>query len=175
MKNEIWADIPDYEGLYQVSNMGRVRSLDRLVKGAKGLDYRIKGKITKKSKNHLGYIKVRLHKDGVRKEFSLHRIVAFSFVLNLQSKKEVNHIDGNKLNNSASNLEWCTRSENMKHAFKTGLVSNKGENAPGSKLSNTDIFFIRSSIDGCVKLSKVFNVTPATISSIKKRKSWAHI
>jgi len=175
MEVEVWKDVPDYEELYQVSNLGKVRSLDRLVKGAKGLDYRIKGKTTKEAKNYLGYIKVRLHKEGIRKEYSLHRIVAISFVLNIELKKEVNHIDGNKLNNAASNLEWCTRSENMKHAFRTGLVSNKGEDGPSRKLSNEDVLLIRASNDGCVKLSKRFNVSPTSISSIKRRRSWNHI
>ena len=172
---EEWRDIPGYEGFYQVCNTGKIRGLDRVVKGAKGLNYKIKGKITRETKNHLGYIKVRLHKDGVRRELALHRIVAMCFVLNESNNKEVNHLDGNKLNNHYKNLEWCNRSDNMKHAFSIGLISNKGENAPSRKLTGEEVLYIRSSKDGCVKLSKRFNVSASTISSIRKRRSWNHI
>lgn len=128
---EIWKDIKDYEGLYQVSNLGNVRKI------------RFINNITNKEKifnitqqmNTNGYYKVMLYKNGNYKNKSVHRLVAETFIPNLENKLCVNHIDGNKLNNKLDNLEWATYSENMKHAFKYGLTHAQatgkyGENNP---------------------------------------------
>jgi hypothetical protein len=108
---EIWRDVPNYEGLYQVSNIGRVKSIKRC--GTKGGI--LKGVI------HTGYKRVLLKKNGVGRSFCAHRLVAEVFLGNPAGKECVNHIDGNKTNNIAANLEWCTRSENQIHAYKIGL------------------------------------------------------
>ena len=113
---EIWKSIKGYEGLYEISNFGRVKSMPKL---------RMKKEKIMKPSNRGGYLRISLSKDGISKSFYIHRLVAESFIPNLDGKKEVNHIDGNKKNNNASNLEWSTRSENMKHAFKTGLSKPK--------------------------------------------------
>ena len=117
---EIWKDVKGYEGLYQVSNLGNVRSLNHHVMN-NGIMQLRKGKILKPNINSWGYLGILLYKDGKSKRFQVHRLVAIAFIKNHLNKKEVNHIDGNKLNNNASNLEWCTRSENMKHSFLLGL------------------------------------------------------
>ena len=114
---EIWKDIEGYEGLYQVSNLGRVKSIygwcgNRFVKRTKILKLKI---------NNKGYTKVYLYKNKKSKMFFVHRLVAMAFVPNPNNLPQVNHKDGNKLNNSIGNLEWCTCSENIKHAYKTGL------------------------------------------------------
>lgn len=109
---EIWKDIEEYEGLYQVSNLGRIKRL----KGIGCTEERfIKPCIRK------GYYFVFLYRNSKYKTMSIHRLVALSFLLNKYDKMEVNHIDGVKLNNCVENLEWNTRSENAKHAYDTGL------------------------------------------------------
>ena len=128
---EIWKDIKGYEGLYQVSNLGRVRSLDRYVKQNHNTKQLKKGKIIQPTKNHKGYLGLKLCKENTSKKVSIHRLVAQTFIPNLENKPQVNHINGIKTDNGVENLEWCTCSENIKHAFDTGLKkSNKGVNNP---------------------------------------------
>lgn len=120
---EEWRTIPGYEGYYEVSNMGRVRSLDRIKRSGYGSTSKIKGKVLKPGRTLRGYTQVNLYKDGNSEMLLLHRIVAKVFIPNNDSKEKrtVNHIDGNKENNCINNLEWATYSENHIHAFKHGL------------------------------------------------------
>ena len=121
---EEWQAVKGYEGLYEVSNQGRVKSLPRNT---------TKGKILVAEKNHRGYYRVGLTKNNKQKHFSIHRLVAEVFIPNPQNKPQVNHIDGNKQNNSVENLEWVTHSENMKHATEMGLNPMVENNAVHSK------------------------------------------
>lgn len=120
---EKWQDFKGYEGYYQVSSFGQVRSVDRVVVGVDGKTYHYKGRILKQAKTSDGYKTVQLFKDNGLKTFKVHRMIALTFIPNPNNKPEVNHIDGNKSNNHISNLEWVTRSENLKHAVKHGLSS----------------------------------------------------
>jgi hypothetical protein len=115
-----------------------------------------------------GYYYCDLHFRGKRKNWSVHRIVATHFVKNLDNKPEVNHIDGDKFNNHYSNLEWCTRKENLKHARDNYLI----DNIKCSSLSFDDILFIRTYgyLYTGVQLSKMLDTTTATISRIKNFK-----
>lgn len=113
MYKEIWRDVVNYEGLYQVSNLGRVKSLIS------------KEKILKQNLDYYKYSYVQLWKDGIGKKIKVHRLVAETFIPNRQNKPQVNHKDGNKLNNHVDNLEWCTGSENIKHALAHGLKKCK--------------------------------------------------
>ena len=114
---EIWKDIEGYEGLYQVSSMGRVVSLHPHSSKS------IRKKVISYTNVH-GYQRVDLHKKGERRgRFLVHRLVALAFIPNPENKPEINHKDGNKGNNSFLNLEWCTRKENMVHATKYGANS----------------------------------------------------
>lgn len=104
---EVWKDIKDYEGLYQVSNLGRVRSLDHYSKHCKSGTQFVKGKILKGGECGFGYRKVFLCKDGIIKSAIVHRLVAEVFIPNLNNLPEVNHINECKWDNTVWNLEWC--------------------------------------------------------------------
>jgi hypothetical protein len=114
MDEEIWKDIEGYEGLYQVSNLGHVKSLRNNI-------------ILKSHKYPNGYLYAAFKVKGKCKMIMIHRLVAKSFLLRPE-KTEVNHKDGNKENNAIENLEWVTRSENINHALQTGLILKPGDN-----------------------------------------------
>ena len=114
MKNEIWKDIENYEGLYQISNKGNVRSLNRYVLNCHGKQKLIKGKVLKLEDVH-GYLRAELSKDGKRRMFRVHRLVAKAFIPNPHNLPEVNHKDENKKNDHEENLEWCTCQQNQNH------------------------------------------------------------
>ena len=123
--SEVWKDVPGLEGRYQVSNLGRVKSLSRTEPHKLHGIWHIRERILKATdpyKTKRGYSSVGI-RDGNGKLISpaVHRLVAICFVPNPLNLPEVNHIDGNRANNAASNLEWVTRKENMHHAWKTGL------------------------------------------------------
>ncbi len=113
---EIWKDIHGYEGLYQVSNLGNVRSLHYRAKSKGSKIQNLKQQINKG-----GYLKVTLLKNGKAKNFFVHRLVACEFIPNPNNKPQINHLDGNKSNNTINNLEWATNSENQTHAILSGL------------------------------------------------------
>lgn len=118
---EIWKDVNGYEGHYQVSNYGQVRSVDRIVVRMYRGGFSKAGKIVKPYVTPKGYLRIQLSKDGKLKNFMVHRLVALAFIENPNNKPEVNHKDGNKRNNFLENLEWVTSSENQIHAYDTGL------------------------------------------------------
>ncbi|MEK4581840.1 NUMOD4 domain-containing protein [Bacillus sp. FSL R12-0074] len=123
MKEE-WRDIEGYEGfegMYQVSNLGRVRSMKREFIRSNGRVYNREGVILKPMVNHKGYLIVDLRNRGKRKGGFVHRLVAKAFIPNIECKPQVNHINGNKQDNNVNNLEWCTNGENALHAYRTGL------------------------------------------------------
>lgn len=131
MQEEIWKDIPGYEGYYQASNLGNIRSVDRVVINGSGKNSHtshIKGKMLKQyisRKN--GYAYVALSVNGVSKTKRVHVLIAKTWIDNPCNKPQVNHIDGNKANNNINNLEWVTQSENMLHAYNTGLEKKNGK------------------------------------------------
>ena len=136
--NEIWKPVVNFEGFYEVSNLGNVRTIDRNVYDKNGKLRRIKLKNITKQLDRNGYYKVDIKNDIERKTISVHRLVGQAFLLNSENKPTINHIDGNKLNNVVSNLEWATYSENNKHAVTVGLRKSPwtgkfGLNNPVSK------------------------------------------
>lgn len=134
-EKEIWRDVVGYEGLYQVSNYGNVKSLSREVNNGNGT-YFTKEKILKPMENHKGYLGVELQD----KWHFIHRIVATTFIENPENKPQVNHIDCDKKNNRVENLEWCTNSENQIHAYKNGLnVRSDNAGRPKQKIMQLDM------------------------------------
>lgn len=132
---EIWKPINKYEGIYEVSNLGRIRSLDRIINKANNKRQTIKGSIKKQTLNNKGYLKVTLWNNNKSETKEVQRIVAESFINNPKNKKQVNHINGIKTDNNVNNLEWCTPRENQIHSVNilkniiTGVCkyNNKGE------------------------------------------------
>lgn len=118
---EIWNHVNGYKGLYEVSNLGRVWSVARWRKNGENSGYWQQGRILKQTYTTTGYLKVELYKNKKRKTLKVHRLVAEAFISNTDNKPNINHKDGNPLNNKAENLEWCTQQENIMHALKTGL------------------------------------------------------
>jgi len=127
---ETWTDIKGYKNLYEISNNGDIKSVARYRKGNGDSQVFMNEKILKQSKNNKGYCRVELCKEGIRKPFSVHRLVAIAFVKNSNSKPEVNHIDEDKGNNKADNLEWCTSRENINH----GAHNQKSSITRGSRI-----------------------------------------
>ena len=120
-QEEIWRDIEGYEGIYQVSNFGKVKRLEKEVhKNIKGQACAClyKEKIMKLSNhNRNGYLKINLNNCNISKTYQIHRLVAQAFIPNLNKLPQVNHKDGNKKNNKVENLEWVSVSDNHKHAY----------------------------------------------------------
>ena len=118
MKNEIWKDVAGYECLYQVSDQGRVKSLERKVPHCSGGERIQKERILKPVVRGDGYLKVDLCAGGKRKMFAVHRLVCQAFHENLDNKPQVNHLNEDKKDNRACNLEWCTCKENNNHGTR---------------------------------------------------------
>lgn len=124
---EEWADIDGYVGLYQVSNLGRVKSLPRYVNRGNAGSIWYNGHILKPNKNRNGEVYYSLSKNGDMKSFTVHRLVAKAFIPNPYGLPQINHIDGDRENNMVSNLEWCTASYNSLHKYRVlGHRSNGG-------------------------------------------------
>jgi hypothetical protein len=118
---EVWKDVPEYKGLYQVSNLGRVKSLDRIVING-GKRNKLKSKLLKPSCSGNGYPSVNFWMNRKYKTKLVHRLVAILFIENPKNKPHINHINGIKTDFSITNLEWCTHKENCIHAAKIGLL-----------------------------------------------------
>ncbi|SFH62150.1 NUMOD4 domain-containing protein [Pisciglobus halotolerans] len=120
---ELWNDIPGYEGLYEVSTFGRVRTKEGKITSNARYEKRVWKQRYLKDKTPRGRdVRVSLWKDGEHKDWLVHRLVALTFLPKVESKESINHIDGNPKNNNVSNLEWCNHTENNNHAFDNRLI-----------------------------------------------------
>ena len=161
--NEIWKDIDGYEGLYQVSNLGNVKSFPR--------NGTIKQeRILKQTKDGNGYLTIGLHKNNKSKKVCVHWLVANAFIENKNNFHVINHIDGNKENNRVDNLEFCTQSYNVKEAIRLGLQKPYNEKAilQYDKYMN----FIKEWKSAC-EVQRVLNIYQTNISKccLKLRKT----
>lgn len=186
LKNEIWKDLKikkynilyTYKKLYKISNYGRIKSLG--IYHGKTNNFFEKEHILKARINKFGYITYSLANYGKTNYISVHRAVAETFIPNPDNKPQVNHIDGNKLNNKVENLEWCTASENVKHAYREGLKISKGmsfprEKNPNSKFTEKEIEEIRKKRKNGYKLkelAKEYNTFESYICRICKYQFW---
>lgn len=133
--DEVWKDIKGYEGEYQISNRGRIKSLpkEKLHDSISGTKYTTKEKIMKPADNCRGYMCTMIGRNEKSRTVSIHRLVAEAFIPNPDNLPEVNHIDGDKKNNNVENLEWVSHQDNMRHASEMDLMNKK------SKLSRYEI------------------------------------
>lgn len=172
---EIWKDIPNHEGKYQVSSFGRARSLDRITNiGNNKPDRYYKGKILStigSSDNH-NTIKIS------HKTYKIDRIICTLFIGEPPTiKHQVNHIDSNSMNDYYKNLEWSTEKENINHAFRGG-IGNIGDNHSFAKLNKIKVLKIKELIKEHVShyiIAKQFNVSRVTIDNIANNKIWKHV
>jgi len=167
---ENWRDIKGYENIYQVSDRGNVRRLKGIMaKNTHNLKPRNGGD---------GYNKVVLCVNGVEKSYSIHRLVAITFLKNLENKPQVNHLDGVKANNNVTNLEWCTQSENIIHSLDIG-TKKSGESHYRAKLTYDDVETIRvmhtHQLCTRYKMAEIFGVSYPAISDIINKKTWVRI
>lgn len=172
---EIWKNIEGYEGLYQVSNLGDVKSLERYRENSSKLTPE---RILKGILNNKGYYSVRLYKNKESHFYSVSRLVARTFIPNPKNKPEVNHINGNVKDNSITNLEWVTHRENIDHAVKTGLTP-RGEQNARSKVKESDVKIMREMYaKGGIStrtLSEKFNIGKTAIWQIVTNQTWKHV
>lgn len=175
---EFWKDIQAYEGLYQISNFGRIKRLERESK-YKHSKRGLKEKIMVLNKNKHGYRFIKLVNDGLVKTHSVHRLVAIHFISNIENLPEVNHKDGDKNNNEHSNLEWCSRANNMNHAYENSLINQKGTNSFWSKLNEEEVLEIRELYRGGTltydDIAAIFGVGPSTIGRVVRKEVYANV
>lgn len=179
---EKWVPAVGFEGYYEVSDLGRVRSLDRLTKNSRGNGFRKwKGRLLQLNlKNKKKYVNCKLSVEGKTHTRQLHWLVLASFRFKPTAEKcHINHIDGNKRNNKLDNLEWVTPKENVDHAVKTGLhKAAKGSKNGLSKLNEETVLKIKKDmLNGLlnVQISKKYNVSLKMISDIKTKRTWKQV
>lgn len=193
MRDEKWKPVPGFEKYYEVSNKGRIRSLDR--RDSQGR--LIKGRIRKLRTGRYGYLHTSFHIDGEDFYFTVHRVVALAFIPcpGDPDNFEINHLDGDKTNNEASNLEWCTHAENMGHAAKNGFLATvgspkehmarirellpKGSEHPRAKLDEEKVYEARCRYsEGDVKQSELaseYGVSESVMAKAINGDTWAHV
>lgn len=173
----MWKEIVGLEGIYEVSSLGRVRCLLKSSNGK--IHLRPIPLIMKAQFNpYTGYYSVQFGEWGGRsvKRFVLHRLVAMHFIDNPNNLPEVNHEDGDKSNNRASNLSWVTREENIQHGFRNGLIQTpRGVGHINAKLTEVEVLKIFNSAIGPRQLSRDLGLPYSTVAAIRTGGSWNHI
>lgn len=164
---EIWKDVVELEGKYLISNLGNLKSIIRKVP---------KILITT---NNKGYLYISRKINNTYKIFAIHRLVATAFIPNIENKPQVNHVNGVKTDNRVTNLEWCTKSENIKHGFKIGLISSKGDKSNRRILDSVQVEEIRHLLEKGAytqaAIAQKYKVGAMCISDIKLNKTWCNL
>lgn len=179
---EIWkpVNIAPFTGMYEVSNFGKVKKLAITVEHKSKI---IPGERRKKQEFVLtqsvvnGYLSVALFNGNTKKQIKVHRLVALHFIGNPNNYDQINHKDGNKMNNHCSNLEWCDQSHNMKHAHSIGLVNSPvGIDCHAAILTNDNVNHIRDKVRELKhSLAKKFGVSYCAIHDVIMKRTWKHI
>lgn len=172
LPGEEWKPVVGYEGLYSVSNLGRVA-------GHCGSRWRNQPRVMSPGLKQNGYLKVSIGPKYESENRYIHRLVLQHFGPPAGGKTDVNHIDGNKLNNRIENLEWATRSENMQHAMRTGLWTSLGARNPMAKITPDDVRAIRLLYSphkrNAREVAERFSISPASVTGIYRGDRWAHV
>ena len=166
---EIWKDIPGYEGRYQASSLGNIRSLDRwvdtIIKGTKCTQFH-PGRLLRPGNNSRGYLFVHLS----RKRHYVHRLVGITFIKRDDSRPFINHKDGNKSNNVVSNLEWCSASENMIHCNRVTKTRKSLKGRPMPQCNGKKVYMVKDGklirfFDSMMAASRFFGINPSQLSA----------
>ena len=173
---EVWKDVIGYEGIYEVNNLGIIRSVERLDNSGHKRKSKILGLVADRD----GYIKVHLCLQGKARYHFVHRIVATAFIDNPERLPQINHKDENKANNKVENLEWCTAKYNINYGKRNILVSESlyGEKAHSSKITQKDVDKIRkqyesrSKENNMKKLAKQYGISESQVWRIINNKRW---
>jgi len=175
MDIEEWKPVEDSGGIYEVSSHGRVRRSPN----SPACNASYPGRILRPDNHNSGYQRVTLRYGGKMDRVFVHRLVARAFLTEARSHAQVNHKDGDKHNNHAENLEWCTPQENVRHAWDTGLCSaGAGEGASRAKLTNRDALVIRAARQRGVQLKQiadVFGVTESCVSAVDRMATFQEV
>lgn len=190
---EVWRQIPAYEGIYEASRHGSIRSVERQQSYSRRIhgklvfiNQTIAGKVKLGGVNSSGYIVMILRKNDIPQTWQAHRLIALTFLPNPLQHRCVNHIDGNKTNNAVTNLEWCNHSHNAKHAIRTGLKKAGnglvGVQCRNAKLTSEQVREIRASYKkesrfktNSRELTDRYGISTQCLCNIINRKSWNHI
>ena len=165
---EICKPIKGFEKQYEVSNIGNIRSIDRVVKHyIEGFTRKYKGTAKNTRLSADGYLRCNLKNDGKRFDFRVHRLVAEAFILNEDNKPVINHKNGIKTDNRVENLEWCTISENVLHATKNRLIK--------TKLNDSEALDIFNSTLSTRKIGEIYGISSSIAWRIKNKKAYKHL
>lgn len=174
--NEIWKDIEGYEGYYQVSSHGKVRSMEREVPDPriKSGVKKVSSRVMKPGVHNRGYLKVSLRKGGAKQMLYIHRLVGSAFLERDEHRTTINHLDGDKTNNHVSNLEWLSHLDNVRHARETGLAPTR----PRAKITKLDVLWIREWLSQGFKqqaIAEAFGLDARSISAINVGRTWGDV
>lgn len=175
---EEWRPIPGWEDRYEASTLGRIKSRTTTVKNCRGANMVYPERLRKPALHPGGYLSLSLSRDGIDTTHLVHRLVALTFLGEPEPGQQVNHIDGDKQNNRADNLEWVTQHENMRHAADTGLLAPaRGEAAGNAKLNRRQVREIRALLKTkpVREIAKRFGVSPRAVVSIRTGRTWRHV